>query len=166
MTRTTTSASRSFTGAAVPGILGAAASIYFVLVCWHTQNPVWAGLDPFARLVTAAAAILVAMIAESIVRWQLRLVSRGVVAEAIVDEVHVPILRPRGHTNATVFYHFVTEEHHTINARLSVPRSEAQMWHRLHFNVIYDASKPRRHAHDERLWAVEWEITEPEKPRS
>jgi hypothetical protein len=141
--------------------MGAAASIYFVLVCWHTQDPVWAGLDPFARLGTAAMAILAAMIAESIVRRQLRLVNHGVVAEAIVDEVHVPVLRPRGHTSATVFYHFATEDHQDINGSLSVPRSDAPMWDRRHFIVIYDPSKPTRHAQDERLWAVEWEIAEP-----
>jgi hypothetical protein len=166
MTRRTTAASRSFIGSAVPGIMGAAAATYFVLVCWHTQDPVWGGLDPFARVGTAAVAIFAAMIAESIVRWQLRLVSHGVVAEAIVDEIHVPILRPRGHTNATVFYHFVTEDHRNINARLSVPRGDAPMWTRRHFNVIYDPSKPTRHAHDERLWAVQWDIAEPQEQRS
>jgi len=151
----TTSASRSPLGK-VPYALTLLTAAFVPFACFHSQDGLWPPLE-----VIVALPVFAVLLAECVVRWQLRLVNNGQVVEAIVGEVRRPSWWTR--TDARAFYHYATKDGQVINSSLKLSKMEVDQWSPgRSISVIYDPAKPARHQYVEALWAVEWEIVREE----
>ena len=121
------------------------------LALYHLDDPQLL----LAQLAVACFAGLIAAGMELAVRFELRLIESGFVADAIVDG-HTPT-RDR----VRVDYHYITEAGRTIEGATTISRFDTTLWPiGRRIPIIYAADRPRRHKIEERVWFVEWEIGE------
>ncbi len=114
--------------------------------------------DPPSAFKLLGSALSVGLFAAGIeiaVRWEMRLITNGRVADAIVDG------RARVDDGVLINYHFFTEDGRTIHESSTVTAVDWEQWPiGKRVPVIYDANRPRRHKIQERFWFVEWEVAE------
>lgn len=152
------SASRTTAGIVIPVASALAAGLFLVMIWMHAGRPVWLGMDKYERLAAAGAAVLAAIAVEWAVLRQFKLVGGGQITEAVVDDVREIPWSPE---TATADYHFFTQDGRVITARCAIPSTEKEFWQRgRKVTAIYDPARPARHAIDDRLWGVQWQIRE------
>ena len=118
---------------------------------FHLDDP----LSLLAHLLIACIVGLIAAGVEVAVRFELRLINNGRVADAIVDGL------TRTRNGFTVDYHFFAEDGRAIEGSSTVATLDTDLWPiGRQVPVIYDADRPTRHKIQERFWFVEWEIAE------
>ena len=155
ITRTT---SRTQAGRFLPLASALLTTLFLVLIAQHSNYARWLGMDVHERQAAVGLALFGTVAVEMSVLRQKRLIIDGEVTEAVVDDVRPLSWSPE---HATADYHFFTEDGRVITSRCAVPTANAEFWQRgRKITAIYDPARPARHAIDERLWAVQWQISE------
>jgi hypothetical protein len=155
MNTTTPSASRTLAGMLMPLCVGTMAAGMVLLVVLHAHDVKWLGMDRAFRTLIAGLAIFAAVGTEMIVLRQKKLVGRGQVVEAVVDEVR-SLAWSKEHSAA--YYHFFTEDRRVITSYMAITNDQKESWTPgQKITAIYDPARPARHMVENRPWAVRWQ---------